>query len=58
MGLFGNETHTIRCPRVQHDTFRQHFSPFSSLKGAPRYSSATKPTLSVAWGLGYFYLMS
>ena len=56
-GLFGNETHTFRRPRVQHDTLGQHFRAFSSLKGAARYSSATKPTLSVAWGLGYFYLM-
>ena len=52
MGLFGNETHTFRRPRVQHDTFRQHFRAFSSLKGAARYSSATKSTLSVAWGAG------
>ena len=56
-GLFGNETHTFRRPRVQHDTLGQHFRAFSSLKGAARYSSATKSTLSVAWGLGYFYLM-
>ena len=34
MGLFGNETHTFRRPRVQRGTFRQHFSPFSLPKGA------------------------
>ena len=59
MGLLGNETNTFRLPRVQHDTLGQHCRAFSSLKGAARYSSATKPILSVAWGgLGYFYLMS
>ena len=34
MGLLGNETHTFRRPRVQYDTFRRHFSPFSLPKGA------------------------
>ena len=46
----GDTSAHFRRPRVQHDTLEQHCRAFSSLKGAARYSSATKSTLSVVWG--------
>ena len=45
MGLFGNETHTFRRPRVQYDTFRQHFHPFSLPKGARQNDVRIRGTL-------------
>ena len=45
MGLLGNETHTFRRPRVQYDTFRQHFHPFSLPKGARQNDVRIRGTL-------------
>ena len=44
-GLFGSETHTFRRPRVQYDTFRQHFHPFSLPKGARQNDVRIRGTL-------------
>ena len=38
MGLLGNETHTIRRPRVKYGTLRQHFRTFSSPESAARHA--------------------
>ena len=50
MGLFGNETHTFRRPRVQHDTLGQHCHAFSSPESAARHVQATLPYIFVARG--------
>ena len=61
----GNTVAHFRRPRVQHDTFRRHFSPFSLPKGARQNDVRMNGTLRQQnphfpspRGLGYFYLMS
>ena len=50
MGLFGNETHTFRRPRVQCGSLGQHFSAFSSPKSKIRHAWVTLQRFFVARG--------